>query len=222
MPFKKQRRGKFRGKGRKLTKRQKSEVKSLIAVRQEMKYYLNNIPGTSLVTTANIQLLTSIPQGITDQQRAGDKLMLSPRFHLTYNLEAGDIYNFIRVIIFQWKPLAGPSSYIPVATDILLPGSSGGYDFLSHYDHDTRTDFHILYDRVHRMIGNAAAPETPFTDNSTHFVKTTVRIPRRQLQFISGSSTDMSNGIYLLMFSDSIIIPNPTISLAVKFMYTDS
>lgn len=213
--------------GKKLNKEQIKEVKKIISVRQELKYsniFFNAIAST---TTASILLLTDIAQGNTDSTRNGDKLMLSRYFDLRYIWTIGDQSNFVRTIIFQWKPQGGPLSYTPTPADILFAGSTGIIDVDSMYLHDTRSQYTILYDKVHALAGNgtfnpAGTTIYPYTGMSFIYVHKRIKIPRLQVQFESAGSTTMTNGIYVIYVSDSQITPNPKLTLNAMFKFTDS
>lgn len=226
MAIKKRQFRKRRVTGRKLTKVMKKEVKQIIAVKQELKYFAPLIGGTAITSTAIQTLMNTISQGDNDSQRNGDKVMMSPGFWVTYNITPGDQFNFVRVLIFQWKPVSGTSSYIPTIADIVLNGSSSFPDFTSQYNHDKRTQYRILYDKVSRVVGNGSSAliNAPFTDLSTVFIKTYVKIPFRQVQYQAGTNDNLTNGIYLVLISDSAIasIVHPNLSMTYKMTYTDS
>lgn len=203
---------------RKLNAKQARQVKRIINRKSELKYIVANSAPSSITTTVGINTIMSIAVGQTDSTRIGDKVILTKiegRMHFT---NTGDATNFVRVILFQWK-----ESTVPTAADILLAGSSGTQDVGSLYAHDTRSQFKILYDKILRLVGNAAAATTPNTDLSILVLHPIIfgkkLLPN--IQFIAGSSTVCYNSVYLLTVSDSTAAPHPSIYSSYKLNYRD-
>lgn len=194
------------------------QVNRIIRANQELKYYDGAWVQSSLGSTPLLQQLSAIPQGNTDISRNGDRLKL---YKIHFRGDAlcfsADAYNRIRVVVFQWFPAT-----LPTAGSILLPGLNAvNIDFASHYAHDTRQQYRVMYDRVHKLIGNASTANTPNTAASVKQFVFSLRIPRRQLQYVAGTTTG-SNQIYIMAFSDSAGIPNPSLNVGYKCMFTDS
>lgn len=208
--------------GRKLNKRQLRQVKRVIAVRQELKYLNVTQSGIGISNTPSVVLVSGISQGVTDSERDGDRVMLR-KIYLRWNATGGDTYNFLRFIVFQWKP---DNSVGPTATDILLNGSSGFVDFTSQYNHDKRALFKIMYDKVIMTVGDGsqtALTAYPYQSNFLHYNKKTLIVPNKQLQYDAASATQGQNQIYVLTVSDSAVaLPHPTISYTMKILFTDS
>lgn len=213
------RRGAKRVAGSKLNKRQVRQVKKIVNIGRETKYINFVQPGTAISNVPLApQLICVIPQGLTDSQRDGDRIMLKPRLYMTYNAVVGDATNYVRFLVFQWKPLNNP---VPTAADVLLTGSSGSIDFTSQYHHDARQLYKIMYDKVHRLAGNGSAATTPSTSITTIFQKVILKIPAKQQQYDS-AGVNHTNALYLVTVSDSAVIPHPQYSATVKTLFTDS
>lgn len=216
MPYTK-RRYRRNGRGRKLSKREKAEVKKLIAVRQELKFFLSQTNARAVTNSPVIFQITNIPQGVADTDRTGDRLYLK-KAYVRLHVAIGDFTNMFRIIFFQWKPNTVPAIS---GSDILLPGASGSIDYLSQYNHDNRQEFRILYDRTYNLNGNGSGASDPITSTSQVIKFIKLRPKLKQLQY-AGGSTVGTNQVYYLAISDSSILPNPTFSMSVKFLYTDS
>lgn len=206
---------------KKLNKTQKQEVKRLIAIRQELKYFLVNATGAT-TSTLGIASLSDIPQGSTDSDRTGDRLMLSGNMdiRISYNNgtgSTGDIYNTYRFIVLQWHP-----SSVPAVSDILLVGPSGNRDVYSHYSHDNRQQYRILLDKTVKTVGNNSSTTNPFPDNMTIFHHYIVKMRKalKQIQYAGGSTTG-TNKLYYILGSDSLLATHPTYQLSAKLFYRD-
>lgn len=224
MPYKRTYRRRPYRKGRKLGRRQKRQVKVLIARRQELKYsyYANSttVDSVGFVTGTPFD----IPQGDTDTSRDGDRLQWCGKIDLMLHCingqgALGDVYNNIRVIIFQYHPNSTPG-----LSTILLAGPSGSQDVLSLYNHDNRQEYRILFDRVFKTVGNANAATTP----ATNTVATNVRkfkIPLRKIRKYAqytGGTLAGTNRIYIAYLSDSSAATHPTLEYSTKVFFRDS
>lgn len=168
-----------------------------------------------------MQQVSGIAQGDTDSDRTGDRVMLK-KIYLRWNLVGYDTYNFVRFMVFQWKP---DNLISPIPGDILLPGSSGAIDFTSQYNHDKRQMYKIMYDKVLTTVGDGSQTSLtvyPYQSNFIHYNKKTLIIPNKQLQYDGGSSTIGTNQIYVMAVSDSLVPTHPLVSYTMKILYTDS
>lgn len=202
--------------GKKLGKRQVATVKKLIARRQELKY--RDYGGSYAPTTTGVMYqITTIPQGDTDITRDGDRLYLKKIYMRGELMANTDTYNFVRLILFQWKPTVSPAT----VSEILLDGPSGSPDTLSHYSHDHRQNYRILYDKVMKVIGPASAAATPNTAATVRNFAGVIYPKLHQLQYLGGTTNGTSQ-VYMLIISDSNVVPHPTLNLNFKMMFTDS
>lgn len=198
-----------------LNKRQKQQVKSLISRRQELKFYVSQTNAQAVSSAGVIFQLSVIPQGDTDTSRDGDRLYLES-MHVKGSITIADTVNLFRLIFFQWKPTS-----TPLISNILLNGPSGGIDVYSHYNHDTRQEFKILFDRLYHQEGNSSAAVAPYTPTSQIIVNFMRYKMNRQLQYQGGGTTG-TNQIYYIAISDSGVIPHSELDMSVKFLFRDS
>jgi len=205
----------FRG-GRKLNARQKTQVKRLIGTRQETKFFSSTLASASVSSAATLYDVTNPGQGDTDQTRDGDRLYAKKLYvRMSLTVATGDVTNLVRIIWFQWFPTT--TSFSPSVTDILLVGPSGAADVYSHYSHDRRQMFAILYDKVFTLSGSATIVTTSSQKRMTYILHP----KRKQLQFDNGGTTG-TNHIWMLTISDSSAVSHPQIVSAQKFMFTDA
>lgn len=205
----------FRG-GRKLNDRQKTQVKRLIGTRQETKFYSSTLVSAAVSSSATLYDVTNPGQGDTDQTRDGDRLYAKKLYvRMSLTVATGDVTNLVRIIWFQWFP--STTTLAPTVSDILLLGPSGAADVYSHYSHDRRQMFSILYDKVFTLSGSATIVTTSSQKRMTYILHP----KRKQMQFDNGASTG-TNHIWLMTISDSSAVSHPQIVSAQKFMFTDS
>jgi len=217
-------RRRFSSKGA-LNARQRREVTNLIHRNQELKYFATVASAGAISSTMGLATSNfDVPQGDTDQSRDGDQLMWCG--HIDFHMQmvngqgaTGDIYNNIRLILFQWHP-----NTTPAALDVFIAGPSGGPDVYSQYNHDKRQMFTILWDKNFTTVGNASAATSP----NTNFVTTGIkkfRIPltkaQKKVQY-SGGTTSGTNRIYLAFVSDSALATHPTLAYTTKIVFRDS
>jgi len=193
----------------------RQEVQRLIQRNTELKYQNSITANTGLSTTATMYQITNIAQGTTDVTRVGDRLKLV-KSYMRGVVYCGDVSNIVRFIIFQWFP-----NSTPVAVDILLPGSSGAYDWTSQYNHDLRQEFKVLYDKTWTLVGNGSAATAPYTSAYQACFQATLKPRHTELQY-SGGGTTGTNQIWWMALSDSSAPTHPTIEFTFKTMYTDA
>lgn len=209
--------------GRKLNPKQKKEVKTLIARRQELKFFSTNASGT-MTSTLGIASMSDIPQGSTDSDRDADRLQLCGtmdiRVSFTNGLGAtGDLFNTIRFIIFQWHPNSTPTT-----TSILLNGPTGAVDVHSHYNHDNRQEYKILLDRTIKTFGPGSSTSNPTTSGVSKFHRYLIPLGKKvskYMQFQAGSTTG-TNKIYYILGSDSALATHPSYLMSTKLFFRDS
>lgn len=212
----------------KIAKRQVAKV-------QELKYYNVVLNWANIGTTYTSRQLSNIPQGDNDTSRDGDRLQLCGKMEFIYQFvgpESGtaglnDIYNTIRVIIFQYHPSAVSGSS-PQPTEILLNGPSGALDVHSMYNHDQRQNYTILKDKLFVLVNNqlalgGAAGHTTFQSNHTKILRFNINTKKcRKFQQFVGGTADGTNQIFELVVSDSSATPYPTFARSSKIFFRDS
>lgn len=193
-----------------LNKRQKNQVVSLVRGQQEMKYAWQTINSAAVTNTASLSQITQIAQGDTDTTRDGDRYKLVKlRFRaIMYHNAIANVQ--CRVIIFRWKPNSAPS-----AADLLLTGGTGSIDITSEYQHDTRQQFQILYDKMF-TIGSVQPPQASKVLMFQHVFKG----KSGDCQMNAASATAGTNQLWLLTISDNVT--GSTLKGTLKLNFTDS
>lgn len=213
--------------GRGLSSKAQSQVKRIIAVRQELKYAGNVSAYATYPAAPTLSKLLIIAQGDGDQQRDGDRIMWCGTFELklAFINSNADLFNSHRVIVFQWHP---NDATAPISTSVLLSGVSGAPDYTSHYSHDQRQLYTILFDKTFVTVGPipGSAAITPTTSESVtglHFYKLSTRNLQKQVQY-AGGSTNGTNQIYIITMNDTVSAAGarPQVLFTFKGFYRDS
>lgn len=206
---------KFR-KFRKGMRRQKLSVaiNKVINSRAEKKYYITN-SGPSpykvgISTAGYVAQMSGIGQGDTDTSRDGDSLLVKS-LNLNYQIEVGDTFNVIRVIMFQWFPTS-----VPTAGNILQDVTLGVLNPHQTYNHDLRYNYKVLYDKTHTI--GATSTNIPIVKISKQVYITSGF--KRKLQYQAATTTG-NNQFYLMAISDSSAGPDPQLIYNVKLNFLD-
>lgn len=206
-----------------MNKRQKREMNAILNRRSELKFYVTNQGGVNITSTWAVAKAALISQGTADEDRTGDRITWCGNIEMIINVinatgVNSDLYNNCRFILFQWHP---NDSTAPTASNILLNGVTGSVDTSSHYSHDNRQLFTILWDRTFKTVGNFQGAGTPGTSDSqsgiVHFTIPMMRA-KKQVQFLSGSTAG-TNQLYLLYASDSSAAAHPQAYWGIKGFY---
>jgi len=222
-------------KGRKLTARQKADVKRLIHINQELKYFPFLFASTGISSTMTIDgTMFDVPQATTtspDTRRIGDSLMwcgtMEVNLLVVNGLGAtGDTYNNVRVVIFQWHDVS-QATPVPLASSILLNGpiNTTTPDVLSVYNHDNRHQYTILYDNTFSTVGSgqsASQPLTAATSAGVHRIRINLnKLARKNVQYVGGGGQG-SNRFFMLYGSDSVLATHPFLVFSSKVFFRDS
>lgn len=228
---------KSRRRGRKLTKTQARQVKTIISRKQELKFRFETQNAAVVSNSGAVSPLILVGQGVTDTQRVGDSLTLCGKLDLKYAWQiapnSNKSYALVRFIIFQFHPSTDnvTPSY-PSANQILLPGPSGAVDVYSWYAHDYRQDYTILYDKTMELIGpgvydadgSGSNEMWPVTCCSFKHVSTRISLKkaRKNQQFQAGTLSG-TNCLYKFQISSVPSADNPpTIISNAKMYFRDS
>lgn len=183
-------------------------VKRLIARNEEIKYAnVNNQIAPS--TTVGIYTLANTTQGVGGGSHVGDECILKSLW-LRYTMNVADISNFLRVIIFVWKPNMG---YVAPSAASILKTTTNPYNLTSMYQEDGEDQYSILYDVTHCLATNGG---TPYVKSETIQRKLNL-----QQDYITGSS-NCSNNLYILLVSDSAVPSDPFITWSSRVGFTDA
>lgn len=220
--------------GRKLNKRQKLEVKKMIAVKQEHKAFLYDSTATAVTTAGIIKPLSDIATGAGYNLRAGDQLTVTS-LSFKYDIQVGavgliaaaDQYNSVRVIVFKWYNDSGLGA--PATANIITAATD---PVNAMYDFDGRHLYKVIYDRTHTVFntpnwnGTAAAPYWSSGIQAHYDCPKVITVSGKKLgkKTISYDigTTDGVGKYYALFISDSAFTPNPTIDFNSEMIFTDS
>lgn len=175
------------------------KVIQVLNQREEKKYFGLNTSAFAPAgggTTTTVAL-TEIGQGDTDITRDGDQIYVTS-IQLRYNYIIDPAWtgvNYVRVILYQWIDAIAAAT-APAAQAILLNVSTNREAVISAYNHDTRYNYRILYDKVHQVgIGGSSVSPQTFHDE--------VMITKgfnRKIQY-EASTTAGTNKFYLMVTS---------------------
>lgn len=192
-------------------KQVKKIVKKQININSEtyhhnvMLNYTNLLAGGVTITD-----LTLVPQGDLDVERTGDRIKTMSflcRMTLQKTAVGSDPSVSVRIMFVIWKP-----NDVPVIADILNAGPSGSQDPLSEYNHDTKQQYTILYDKRFTLI--------PGTD----VLRRNITIKRKYAKFIQfvNASTVGTNHLYLVTLTDASGATLPQIAYHNRIYYKDN
>lgn len=197
----------------KLNPRQRTQVKRIMSIRQETKQYVNSVAMTSVLAVPAIQgSFSTIAQGTGQTARVGSSIFMK-RIRIRMTLQAADIQNSLRVIIFQWKE--NNANLVPAPTDIITL-STNPWQSAYNYTHKLARNFHICYDRTFSLSSLGSPVVIDRTINL--YGK---RLGAKHLVYEPATSSG-TNQYYMLVVSDSVGAPNPAIGTTWEFYYTDS
>lgn len=186
----------------------KTYVKRLIAKNEEIKYAnVNNQISPS--TTPGIYNLANTSQGSSGGAHLGDECILKSLW-FRYTMNVADVSNYLRMIIFVWKPNMG---YVAPSASAILKTTTNPYNLTSMYNEDGEDQYRILYDVTHCLATNAG---TPYIKSETIQRKLNLK-----QDYLTGSS-NCSNNIYVLLVSDSAVPSDPFITWSSQVGFTDA
>lgn len=119
-------------------------------------------------------------------------------------------YTYVRCVVWQYLPQSDSAAILPLST--VIQTFNGVYSTLAPYNHDTRKDFRVLYDRM-RLVSDVLGPQgTGAGANTAGYTgvgpsgeaRFTFRIRKFANRAItwSGNSTVANNHVYLSLFPD--------------------
>lgn len=177
-----------------------------------IKYFDTLISGNA-TTTMGYQLITDIPQGVSQGHRIVDTVFVKAIDVLMItNTSTTDITNQIRWSLFNWIP--NTSSLVPGANSVYEDPTVFGPS--SPLNFEGRRDYNIIIDKLVILAGLSGAP----TSISMRMFRRKLNTPFR-LDFNLGAVTGY-NHVYFSNFSDSAITPFPTYRLFTRVWFTDS
>ena len=217
-------RGRLRNRKRKSVKKKvKTNTRRINKLVNAQKSYVDNVYNFSINgTTGSITNigLNTISQGNALSQRIGDKITLKS---ITINgfvqnalsTLAADAFNNIRVILIQ---LSQPNL---TATPLAVTDFLEIANYLSLYKKRPNYKFKVLFDK-HWMTNSQTSggatwqPVNPFRK---HF-KMNVNFPKGlDVTYAPGTGTPIANNLKLVLISDSLAVPHPTLNIYSRLNY---
>lgn len=220
-----------------LTPVQKKQVKTIINSNVESKYFTSSA-APQAVTNAGVLIPLSVPvQDVGANQRIGEEIMVQK---LLFNFDciasqaslgswlAGDAYNNMRCIIFRWYADSG--SYTPTMADV-LDTTVLSYTYLAPYN-QTRIgsgELHICYDKTFVLENTPywngsttlfASGQSSIHNDLNHQIYGS-KLGKKKITF-NGANITSTNGVWLLMVSDSGATPHPYAQYSSVLHYTDA
>lgn len=213
-----------RMRGRKLNKRQVKQVKKIINIQSELKYFPFNQTGFSVTSTSVLTGASfDVTQGLTDTSRIGDQLTLAGSIDFRLHLSSADSYNIIRWILIQWHPTSTTTPFPATdGSDVLVAGPSTAIDYLSMYNHDKRSDYTVLFDKTYTLVGNGTSGTYPYTTSSQivkHY-RISLKKASKKVQFV-GAGLQASNRLFWIYVSDSSGVSHPQAAYSSKLFFRD-
>lgn len=174
-------------------RRQNSGVKALRIVKsmqkaRELKFLDEDINLQNVDESGQILALARPPQGLTDQQRIGDKIELNSLTLKMRAAQSGGQNAHMRVILYLDK-----ANTITSVSDLLLGVTTASFAPLKHYNKDKRKEFRILLDK------NIILTSVGLNVVYKQFFKR-LKIP---VVFNAGSQTVVSNALKICLISNA-------------------
>lgn len=199
--------------GRKLTKKQVTQVKRIAHVGVELKHYDVSTVAASVPSTGTMLGPFSVPpQGITEAHRIGDQIHLK-NFQYKLAFIGADTTNFVRIVWFRWYEQN--SIVAPVAADIFETTLNPIVSGLTESNVEANR-IHVLSDRTYSLSTNGTFCAAK---HSTLYGK---RLGKKKLIFIPAASLTGDGHIYCFVISDSIAVSHPSIYIYTRLIYSDA
>jgi hypothetical protein len=194
------------------------QVRSLISVAQEPKFFDSKVYATATTSSGQQYAISAIPQGSTDSTRDGDQVnLLALRVYFATYLQGtggtNDFTDTVRIIVFRWHPMSTAAA--PVPANVLIDTSVAESLVMSDYTWDNRKDYTIVHDHRFDLSGNGPA------QMSMTFEKKW-KAPGIPAHFSAGSTTLQSNGLFVIVSSDSLVATHPLFNLYTRVIYSDA
>lgn len=160
------------------------------------------------------QTLSLVPNNTT---RDGNQINVASIYG-RYQIVGVDAFNYMRVIIFRWKPDTTPS----VSSVLDATAVSNNLAATALYNVENAGNYVILYDRTHIQDSTNYPASKLFTYNLKKKVK---KLHNGSKVIYDGTSSTATVGqykFYAVAVSDSLAISHPYINLYNRVAYTDA
>lgn len=203
---------------KKLNKRQKKEVKTIMNKELETKSadFFSGIGAQygSTTSSTTYQDISLLAQGVTSTTRVGDQvrpLLMKCRYLFDQQTTA---QGETRVIIFQWRP---DNAVAPTVGDILDAGPGGGASVFSHINFDNRHLFKILKDYSFCSNPSIANP------NNLHVVNWDINLSKiPKINYDIGANTGDHHIYQLILSSATLGATGPLVTFDCRIFYKDA
>jgi hypothetical protein len=206
-------------------------VKGKLSENIETKFAILDSSGISALTTGTFVDLSTIGQGVTRDDRVGDRLVLKKldwRCKIVAStgglLASADAYDTVRVILFRWWDDTAVNT--PLLGNILKQGASGTDYTVASLNKDDAEQYTLLSDDCYVVYnttvynGSALAVE-PGPGHVAFVKKTIVPGGDKHVTYVNNANTGVGH-VFMLVVSDSAFTPHPIISYAMLLEYTDA
>lgn len=213
MPYRYVRKGRVRrraGRGRGLTKHQRSQVKRLVTRQQEIKAIDTGVLQSP--TAAGIVSVLNMPaQGDSLSTRDGDEIVVK-KLQFRLNMIIADTTNIVRLVVFRWADDNTLAANIPTPNQVLQTLSA-----TSFYNYTTYRDGQMvpIYDRTWAL--SSGGDQDKFVKGSIYGKK----LGKKKIIFDAAVITG-NDQIYYMLISDSVGAPHPSVGGNFRMTYTDS
>lgn len=215
MPYKRKttfKRRTFRKGGRKLSPKQKTQVKRIVGHQQEDKFLDTSISLSAMSPTGTvIGPFLNPAQGGSGSQRIGDNVNIK-NIRLSQIVRCADSTNVSRIIWFRWKD--NNSVTAPTTTDVILSSTTPPINRFN--------DTNIENGRV-KIVSDRTITQT-LSNNASTTIKMAFygrRLGNKKLTF-NPALTTSTNQLYCLLLSDSAIAAHPSCDTNIRVTYTDA
>lgn len=203
--------------GQRLNKRQKSEVKRLIAGAVDTK------TAQTTLTLAASDVVGDIKQVFAGLGSA-DRIQLK-KLNVRYTITPSptDLVDYVRLIIFRWKEI---DTTPPVIDDVLSISFAGDY-LLGDYNEVLKQNYHIMYDKVVTLTQsqyyNGMASIVVPNSNGAFIGQANIFGKKLGSKYINGANGGpCDNTIYVLAVSNSTAGTLPAIQMTAQLYFTDA
>lgn len=204
-----------RRRGRGLNRKQKAQVKKLIEIPKELKFYDTSFNAIALDFAPLFVDMTAPAQGDGMDMRNGSRIWLKS-VQYAFNFQLGDNTNYFRFLILQWFLDNGHDQ--PQWQQIFQFHTGGlpinQLELMSPYvlDEGGTHNFRILLDKQFYLD----------LDNPIQTVKGYLNKGFRKSLECSGAEENGTNHIFAMMISDSGAVSHPTVSGYTRARFYDS
>lgn len=209
---------------------QKKQVKRLTREFREIKFHTNQLYATAVGADFNtggthqvhLNDLTDTSQNALDTGRVGDEIEIT-KLHVVLRIDTGSMatlsVGLVRCIIFQYKPNFPLAATLSSDIGILLNYAPGGnvYTAMSNYNHDTRSDYTILYDKTYQTAESTSNPHNGIYRNFYVNLKNA----NKRIQYDGGGITGPKH-IYIMLITDNWTEAAVTATYNARLYYRDS